>query len=138
MRNKRLKVLWTVIKRCHGDKVIYLFVVNVFVVAFLVMLAEPAITSYGDGLWYTLVACTTIGFGDFAAVTLLGRILTIYIAFHEILLFALLPGIMVTYYMEIIHRREQEDLMKFKAVLERLPELSKEELAEISEKVKRL
>ena len=91
-----------------------------------------------DGLWYTFVACTTIGFGDFVAVTLLGRILTVYIALNEILLVAILPGVVVSYYLEVIHRREKESVTMFLDKLEHLPELSQEELKEISEKIKKI
>ena len=135
---KQIRLLWMIIKRCNADKVLYAFVISFFASAFVVMLAEPGISSYGEGLWYCFVACTTIGFGDFAAVTLIGRIATVYIALCQIMLVAILPGIIVTYYMEVIHRREQESLTMFMDKLERLPELSREELEQIAEKVRKI
>ena len=68
---KQIRLLWMIIKRCNADKVLYAFVISFFASAFVVMLAEPGISSYGEGMWYCFVACTTIGFGDFAAVTLI-------------------------------------------------------------------
>ena len=110
-------------------EVLYAFVISFFASAFVVMLAEPGIRSYGEGMWYCFVACTTIGFGDFAAVTLIGRIATVYIALCQIMLVAILPGIIVTYYMEVIHRRRTGVAgAMFMDKLERLPELSREEL----------
>ncbi|MDO4546079.1 MAG: potassium channel family protein [Bacillota bacterium] len=135
---KRYKLFWSIVKRSSFDKVIYTFIINLFIVALLIMLVEPEIHTYGEGLWYTFVACSTIGFGDFAAVTLIGRILTVYMAIHEILMVAILPGVVVSYYMEVIHRREQESVTMFLDKLERLPELSREELEEISKKVKKI
>lgn len=135
---KRYRLLWSIVRRTHTDKLLYAFLVNLFVVALFITMAEPQITHYGDGLWYTFVACTTIGFGDFAAVTLIGRILTVYMAVNEILLVAIIPGVVVSYYLEVIHRRERESLTVFLDKLERLPELSEEELREISERVKKL
>lgn len=44
----------------------------------------------------------------------------------------------MTYYMEVIHRREQESLTMFMDKLERLPELSREELEQIAEKVRKI
>ena len=49
---------------------------------------------------------------------------------------AVIPGVVVSYYLEVIHRRENEKLMSFLNTLEHLPELSKDELAHISEQVK--
>lgn len=135
---KRYRLLWSIVRRTHTDKLLYAFLVNLFVVALFITMAEPQITYYGDGLWYTFVACTTIGFGDFAAVTLIGRILTVYMAVNEILLVAIIPGVVVSYYLEVIHRRERESLTVFLDKLEHLPELSEEELREISERVKKL
>lgn len=133
---KRLKLFWTVVKRLHMDKMVYAFLISMVAVAAIIMAVEPEINTYGDALWYTFVACTTIGFGDFAAVTVIGRLLTVYIAINEIVMVAVIPGVVVSYYLEVVHRRENEELMEFLDTLEHLPELSKEELAEISEKVK--
>lgn len=135
---KKYRLLWFIVRRTHTDKLLYAFLVNLFVVALFITMAEPQITHYGDGLWYTFVACTTIGFGDFAAVTLIGRILTVYMAVNEILLVAIIPGVVVSYYLEVIHRRERESLTVFLDKLEHLPELSEEELREISNRVKKL
>ena len=51
---------------------------------------------------------------------------------------AVIPGVVVSYYLEVIHRRENEKLMNFMDTLEHLPEMSEEELAEISLKIKEL
>lgn len=135
---KCLKLFWMVVKRTHMDKLIYSFVISLFVTAAIITAAEPDINSYGNGLWYTFAACTTIGFGDFVAVTAAGRILTVYMALHEILMVAVIPGVVVSYYLEVIHRRENEKLMNFMDTLEHLPEMSEEELTDISLKIKEL
>ncbi|NLD20446.1 MAG: two pore domain potassium channel family protein [Clostridiales bacterium] len=135
---KKFRLFWKILRRVNADKIIYAFIVNLFIVALVITLIEPGISTYGDGLWYTFVACTTIGFGDFAAVTVIGRVLTVYMVLHEILLVAILPGVIVSYYMEVIHRREQESVTIFLDKLERLPELSKEELDEISKRIKKI
>lgn len=61
-----------------------------------------------------------------------------YMALHEILMVAVIPGVVVSYYLEVIHRRENEKLMSFLDALEHLPDMSKEELAEISVKIKKI
>lgn len=135
---KKYRLLWSVIKRTSADKLLYAFLFNMIVVAIIITVVEPNINTYGDGLWYTFVSCTTIGFGDFTAVTLIGRLLTVYMALNEILLVAIIPGVVVSYYLEVIHRRENEVLVDLMDKLEHLSELSDEELKDVSEKVKKL
>ena len=135
---KGLKLFWTVVKRVHMDKMVYAFLISMLAVAAIIMVVEPEINTYGDALWYTFVACTTIGFGDFAAVTTIGRIVTVYIALNEIVMVAVVPGVVVSYYLEVVHRRENEKLMEVLDKLEHLPELSKEELQAISNEIKEL
>ena len=134
----RWRLLWSIIRRSAADKVIGAFLVNYLIVSVLIMFIEPNIESFGDALWYVFVASTSIGFGDFAAVTIPGRLLTVYITIHEILMVAIISGVVVGYYLEVIHRRENESLTLFMDKLEHLPSLSREELEIISEKIKKL
>ena len=68
--------------------------------------------------------------------TPLGRILTILVSMMGILVVAMIPGVVVSYYTEFIRRHQEETVSVFMEKLEHLPELSEEELAELSEKVK--
>ena len=49
---------------------------------------------------------------------------------------AVISGVVVSYYLEVIHRREQETVTLFLDKLEHLQELSPEELATLSQKIK--
>ena len=97
---------------------------------------EPEINNFGDGIWYCFVAFTTIGFGDIVVKTLVGRIITILVSIYGILIIALITGVIVNYYQEFIKIKEKGTIESFMDKLERLPELSKKELEEISQKVK--
>lgn len=133
---KKLRVLWQVFRSTDADRIILGFVGFVFLIAFVLTMVEPNILTFGDGLWYTFAVFTTIGFGDLVAVTALGRILTIILGLYGILVVALIPGLLVSYYTEINKMRANESVARFLQKLERLPDLSREELAEISAKVK--
>lgn len=135
---KKLRLLWMIIKRTQAHKVLYTYLVGFFISAAIITAVEPGITNYGDGLWYTFVACTSIGFGDLVVVTTLGRLVTVYVTLSQIAIVAIVPGILVSYYMEVIHRREKESVTMFLDKMEHLPELSKEELQAISEKIKKI
>ena len=97
---------------------------------------EPQIASYGDGLWFCFVSSTTIGYGDLAAVTFPGRLTVVIVTFAGILTTAMVPGVVVAYYTEFIRAKEKETVSTFLEKLERLPELDREELTELSERVK--
>lgn len=133
---KKLRILKEILHRTHADKILLSFVAFLFIDAFLIMLVEPGINHYGDSIWYCYVALATIGFGDIVATTFVGRILTILLSLYATLVIAIVTGVVVNYYMQIIQLRQKETLSNLMDKLERLPEMSKEELQEISERAK--
>lgn len=133
---KKLRILREILHRTNADKILMSFVVFLFIDAFLIMLVEPGINHYGDSIWYCYVALATIGFGDIVATTFVGRVLTILLSLYATLVIAIVTGVVVNYYMQIIQLRQKETLSNLMDKLERLPEMSKEELQEISEKAK--
>lgn len=130
------KRMHNILKRTGAIKIYIAFIVALCIGAVLVTIFEPSVKNIGDGLWFCFVASTTIGFGDFYAVTFLGRIVIVIISIFGILTVALVPGVIVSYYTEYLHQKENETISVFLEKLEHLPELSKEELTELSEKVK--
>lgn len=133
MRSVRL--FWTIVRRCHFESFLIGFLICFFLVAAVILAVEPSIDRYGDAAWYTFVACTSIGFGDFAAQTFIGRTMTVFITIYEIILVALLAGVIVSHYIEVIHRREKLTATQFLDRLEHLTQLSPKELQEIEDKV---
>lgn len=134
---KRLKLLWKILRFTGTDKIVTGFFIFFLVSTFLIMLIEPGIKNYGDALWYTFASFSTIGFGDIVATTFLGRILTVIIALYGILVVALIPGVLVSYFTEIKSMKEDETIIQFLDKLENLPNLTKEELQTISTNVRK-
>ena len=132
-----LRTLWSVTKRIGFHKVLAGFAAWFFLSSFLIMLFEPGINGYGDAVWYSFVACTSIGFGDLVATTFAGRLLTILLTVYEIVIVAMFSGVVVSYYLEVVHRRENEIVMDFLDRMKHLTELPPEELKEIEDKVKK-
>lgn len=71
-------------------------------------------------------------------VTHLGRILTVYLTIYEIVLIALMSGIVVSYYLEVIHRCERLSATVLQDKMEHLTELDYDELKEIQDKARSL
>lgn len=110
---------------------------RIFAVSVAIWIFEPNITRLFDSIWYCFSVATTIGLGDVLATTLVGRVLSIFLSVCSILIIAVVPGVITSYYVESTKLRADESSAKFLDDLERLPELSKEELVELSEKVKK-
>lgn len=100
---KKLRIFRTVLKKTHADKIVVGFVIFLLICAFIILLAEPDITKYGDAL--------------FAA--------------------AVVTGVVVSFYNSCVEQQFSETKGEFLDKLQRLPELSKEELGEIAEKAKK-
>ena len=132
-----LRTLWSVTKRIGFHNVLAGFAAWFFLSSFLIMLFEPGINGYGDAVWYSFVACTSIGFGDLVATTFAGRLLTILLTVYEIVIVAMFSGVVVSYYLEVVHRRENEVITNFLDKMEHLTELSREELQEIQNKIRK-
>lgn len=135
---KKLRLLWKVIRRLNFDRILYGFIGWYAVASVLILIVEPGITRLGDAFWYMFVACTSIGFGDVISITFIGRLLTVITTIYEIVIVAMFSGVVVSYYLEVVHRRENETIAMYLDKLEHATELSPEELREIQDKVKTL
>ena len=105
---KNLRRCIKVLKYTGTLKIFFGFVIFLCLAAVILMLTEPQIKTIGDGIWYCFVSATTIGFGDIYVTTRIGRIVTILVALYGILMTAMVPGVVVSYYMEYIKIREKE------------------------------
>lgn len=136
---KRLQILLRILKVTGMLKIVEGFVAFLLVAALGIMLFEPQINSYGDALWYLFASFTTIGYGDIVASTLGGKIITVIVSLYGILVVAFIPAVIINYYTEVTKNQcsdEDTDRDIF-STLEHLPSLSKKELEELSEKIRK-
>lgn len=134
---KKIKLLWVILKRTRADKILLGFVAFLFVMAAILWIAEPGIDRYRDALWYCYAVFSTAGFGDIVAVTFIGKICSVLITVYAIYAIAIITGVVVNFYTQMVEMQRKETLTMFMDKLERLPELSKEELEVISKNVKK-
>ena len=133
---KDLRVIRRILKDTKADRIWVAFVLFVLVSGLIVWLAEPDIATYGDALWYCYAVITTVGFGDVVAVTAVVRVISVLLSAFAVLVIAIITGVIVNYYNQIVSLRQKETFVAFMDRLEHLTELSTEELAEMSEQVK--
>lgn len=134
---KKLKILWTILKRTKATQIIFGFIIFVFFAALVIQVSEPNIDRYGDSLWYCYSVISTAGFGDFVAITFVGKLCTVLLTIYSIFVVAIVTGVVVNFYSQMVEMQQKETLAMFMDKLERLPELSTEELQNISEKIKK-
>ena len=123
---KKLKLLWMILKRTKATQILSGYIVFLFVSAAIIQLVELDINHYGDALWYCYAVLSTAGFGDIVAITFIGKLVSVLVTIYTI-----------NYYGQIVEMQRRETAVMFLDKLERLPELSKEELEDISKRVKK-
>ncbi len=133
---KPLKRIGKLLVRTGAIKIFGSYVVVLIIGGILLTFIEPQVHGVFEGFYYCFVASTTVGFGDIVPVTAWGRIITIVVTLVGLMAVAMVPGVVVAYYTEYLKIREKETVSTFLEKLERLPELSKEELTELADKVK--
>lgn len=134
---KRLGVLKSILVNTRTDKVLTTFVLYLLGAALLIQVFDPNIHTYRDALWYCYAVVTTIGLGDVVVTSPIAKIVSVLLSCYAILVVAIVTGVVVNYYNQIMQIKQKETLAAFIHRLEKLPELSKEELEEMAEKAKK-
>lgn len=133
-----LRLLRVVIANSGLLKATVVFVLTFCACSCLLAVVEPQIGGVGNALWCCFEAVTTIGFGDVLVATPLGRAIVVLLSLEGIVFIAVLTGAAVNYSTELMRARRNESVALFLDKLEHLPELSQDELAQISASVKEL
>lgn len=133
----RIKVLLRILRQTHADQILSGFLGFTLLCALVIWLCEPAIPTFRDALWYCYAVVTTVGFGDITVTTPVGRIASVLVSVYGLLCIAIVTGVVVNYYTELVELRNKESFTAMMEKLEHLPELSKEKLQEISERIKK-
>ena len=135
---KRLKILGVILTRTRADRILSSFVLFLLAAAAVIQLVEPDINRYGEALWYCYAVISTAGFGDVVAVTFLGKVCSVLLTIYSLFVVAIVTGVVVNFYSQMVEMQSRETLTMFMDKLERLPELSKEELETLSQNIKKL
>jgi len=137
MRKKRRRLLKQAFKNSGADKIFASFLLFYLLAALVIWIFEPTIHTYFDSLWYCFVAVATIGFGDITATILITRLITAVLWLYAVAVIAIFTAVITNFFMELSKLTAGESVKEFLEELEHLPELSREELEQLSEKVKK-
>ena len=132
---KRMRIFLRVLKDTGADKIWLSFVIQFFVLSVVIWRVEPEVKTYEAALWYSYSVVTTVGFGDVVVQHFLSRIISVWLSLNAVVVFAIITGVIVNYYNRITELKQKETLVSMMHKLEKLPDLSKEELEELSRNV---
>lgn len=138
MSLKNFRVLRRIMKETHATKVWNTFLIFFFICAVLIWLREPDIETYGQALWYCYAVVTTIGFGDLTVQSFISKIISVALSIYAAGVIAIMTAVVVNYFNHLVELRRKESLTALIEKLKVLPELPKEELEDISERVRKL
>lgn len=110
LANLKVKVLFKVILSTFALEVLFGLLVLMVCFSFVFVAMEPDIATFPDALWYCFAVVTTIGFGDIAAITPIGRILTVVLGLYGLVVVAVITSIVVNFYNETSGKRDQKEL----------------------------
>ncbi len=96
----KYKLLLSIATRSLAPQVLSGLVLLIAASSVVLRSEEPGINSYSDALWYCFALVTTIGFGDFTAVTFLGRMISVLLGIYGIIVVAVITSIIVNFYNE--------------------------------------
>ena len=134
LRNARM--LGNILRHTGFVRVTAIFGVLFLFCSLMVWLADPGCLTFGDGMWFSFEAVSTIGFGDIEAAGPIARAATVVLSIFSIFYIALITGVVVNYCSNLIKARQKDTLANFVDSLEHLEEKTPEELAELSARVR--
>ena len=135
-KRRTLRLLRDAFKTAGADKIFSGYILWFFISAVPIWLWEPNINTYQDSLWFCFASATTIGYGDVSAVTLIGRIITVLLSIYSIGVVAIFTAVVASFFTDIARLKASDSAREFADDLEHLQELSKEELEQLSQRIK--
>lgn len=109
----KLNTLVKIMFRTYALEIIFGLLTLIVASSLILMYEEPTMTYFPDALWYCFTVVTTIGFGDFYATTLIGRLVTVVLGIYGIIVVAVITSIIVNFYNET---KGKEDIKELKDI----------------------
>lgn len=109
----RLRLFHRILRTTQMYGILGGFLVYFFVTAILIWILDPEVDTFGSSLWYCFVCCTTVGFGDIVPSGALSRVLTVLLTIYGILIVAVIPGVIVSYFTEFNRIKAKDSTVAF-------------------------
>lgn len=133
---KKLRILCRILRQTKADRLLFVFLATILACSFFIWRVEPDIPTWRGAVWYCFTLVSTVGFGDVVVRTPLSRVLSMLLSFYSMLVLAIVTGVVVNYYSQLVELRSRDSLGAFLDELEHLEERTPEELRTLSERVR--
>ncbi|MBR6071214.1 MAG: two pore domain potassium channel family protein [Acholeplasmatales bacterium] len=101
LKYEKMKLLVNIMVKTHTFDALICLLAFIIAFSFMFPMVETKITTFWDAMWYCFTVITTIGFGDFYAESVVGRILTVILGIYGIVVVAILTSVVVNFYNEV-------------------------------------
>ncbi|MGI6756097.1 MAG: potassium channel family protein [Atopobiaceae bacterium] len=127
-----MKVFWGVMRRMRVNTILVGYAVFLAMCSVLLRVLEPqTFSSIGGSLWFLFETITTIGYGDVVPTTAACRVIAVLAGLSALVIVGLVTGVVVDFYTELNRVRQNESLAAFDDRMQRVSELSKEDLVQL-------
>lgn len=106
----KVKILFKIVVNTFSLEILFGLLTMIICFSMVLYSIEPNIPTFVDALWYSFAVVTTIGFGDFVAVTPMGRVLTVILGLYGLVSVAVVTSIIVNFYNETSGKRDSKEL----------------------------
>jgi len=110
LKYEKMKLLLNILVKTHAFDALVGLMAFIIAFSFMIPVVEPNITNFWDAMWYCFTVVTTIGFGDFYAETVVGRILTVVLGIYGIVVVAILTSVVVNFYNEVSAKDRKREI----------------------------
>ena len=104
----RLDLLKEIIQKTYAVEIIAGLGLMMVAFSYVLTFTDEVFKTFWDALWYCFAIVTTIGFGDLAATSPLGRLLSVILGIYGIIVVALITSIIVNFYGEMMKENNPE------------------------------
>jgi len=96
----KMDIFWKVVRKTNATEILFGMLLMIIAFSLVLPILEDGIPDFGSALWYCFAIISTIGFGDVAAVSILGRIMSAILGLCGLVVVSVVMSIVVNFYNE--------------------------------------
>ena len=96
----KMDIFWKVVRKTNAAEILFGMLLLIIAFSLVLPILEEDIPDFSSALWYSFAIISTIGFGDVAAVSILGRLLSAILGICGLMVVSVVMSIAVNFYNE--------------------------------------
>ena len=96
----KMDIFWKVVRKTNTAEILFGMLLLIIAFSLVLPILEEDIPDFFSALWYCFAIISTIGFGDVAAVSILGRIMSAILGICGLVVVSVVMSIVVNFYNE--------------------------------------